>query len=377
VIKRSLFIALVAVLYLISQPIAHAQSADDLARVEQKLSEHKATAAKLEAKEQATGKELETLQEKLVTATDSLQDKEAEQRKLESRLTTFEKEVALREAVLSRSRGRLGSLISALLQLIRRPPALFLMLEQSEDDYVHRSILLRSMLPHLKEETSKLVKEIEGYVELRRQTAAQKRVVTAAQQNLEWQRHGLDQMIKSRQGFLQKTVAEKEAMAQQLDQLTNEAKDLRQLMEKVSNPSWGEAVGKGKPTENLKMKTGLRMPIIGEIIRPYGGKDDFGVASEGVTLEGAPGSLVVAPQSGKVVFVGPFRGYGQIVILQHPKGYHSFLAGFGQIDADMGQMVEAGEPLGRMAGKGKTELYFEWRKGNTPVDPIANGLVKK
>jgi len=59
------------------------------------------------------------------------------------------------------------------------------------------------------------------------------------------------------------------------------------------------------------------------------------------------------------------------LILQHDGGYHSFLAGFGRIDADMGQDVEAGEPLGVLPVKEDTrpELYFEWRHNTEPVDP--------
>lgn len=353
-----------------------AQNQEDLAKVEKQLSQHKASAAELEEKEKKASEELEGLRQKLIEATNELQEKEKEQQELEAKLVSFEKEVALRESVLDVSREKLMSLISAILQLNRRPPVLFLLLEKSEEDHVHRTILLRSMLPHLKDETAKLMKEIDDFETLRGQASAQKKVVTAAQQNLQWQRHNLDQMIQSRQGYLQKTVAEKEAIAKQLEALTGEAKDLRQLMEKVSNPSWGNTV-KGLDTSAIRMRSGLKIPVVGEVVRDFGAKDDFGVASEGVTVRGAPGGLIVAPQSGKVVFVGPFRGYGQIVILQHPKGYHSFLAGFGRIDADMGQVVEAGEPLGALPAQGRPEFYFEWRKGNDPVDPTASGLAKR
>lgn len=376
-IPQKLFYVLVLATFLcLFSQESFAQSAAELAKVEKQLSQQKESAARLEAKEKETGKELEELREKLVDATDSLRSKEEEQKKLEASLTSFEKEVTLREAVLSRSRGRLNDLISALLQLTRRPPALFLMLEDSEDDHVHRTILLRSMLPHLRDETVSLAEEIRNYEELRRKAASQKRMVAAARQNLEWQRHSLDQMIQSRQGLLQKTVVEKEAMTRQLKDLAGEAKDLRQLMEKVSNPSWGNVVGKAPSSQSVRMRSGLKMPVVGDVIRDYGAKDDFGVESDGITIVAAPGSLVVAPQSGKVVFVGPFRGYGQIVILQHPKGYHSFLAGFGRIDADMGQEVEAGEPLGVLVSQGNPELYFEWRKGNDPVSPVQSGLKR-
>lgn len=376
--SRKRFLLVFAVFFcLFAGSGAVAQSTEDLAKVEKKLTQQKESAAQLEEKERKTNEELEGLRGKLIEATDALQDKEKEQQRLESRLNELEKDVLMREAFLGRSREKLMELVSAILRLNRRPPALFLLFEKSEEDHVHRTILLRSMLPRLRDETAKLIKEIDGYEILRNQTAAQKKVVTAAQQNLEWQRHSLDQMIQSRQGMLQKTSAEKAAITKRLEALSGEAKDLRQLMEKVSNPSWGAAMGKGVDTSALRMRSGLKIPVVGEVVRDYGAKDDFGVSSEGVTVRGAPGGLVVAPQSGKVVFAGPFRGYGQIVILQHPKGYHSFLAGFGRIDADMGQAVEAGEPLGALPAQGKPELYFEWRKGDSPVDPTSSGLAKR
>ncbi len=347
------------------------QSAEELALIEKQLAEQKEVAAKLEKKEQATEDEIESLREKLITATSSLQDKQNEQEELETRLSDLEKEVTLREAVLKQARERLATLAGAFLQLNREPPALFLMREKSTSDHIHRTVLLRSLLPRLEEETAKLAGEIENYETLRRQTESQKRLVSAAQQNLQWQKHNLDQMVRSRQGLLKKTSAEKETMARQLESLASEAKDLRQLMERVSQPSWNKTAAKPLPAVRpAALRAGLKMPANGKLLRAFGSKDDFGVVSQGVTILAAAGSPVVAPQSGKVVFAGPFRGYGQIVILQHPGGYHSFLAGFARIDADIGQNVGAGEPLGVLSPQGKPEIYFEWRKGNDPVDPM-------
>lgn len=352
-----------------------AQTAEELARVEKELAAQKLVAQNLEKKEKLTSSELEKLRQQLIKATAELQQKQSEQEELEDRLSALEKETALRAGVLHESQSRLASLTSALLQLSREPPELFILHEESADNHIHRAILLRSLLPRLKEETTIIAKEIENFESLQEQTASQKRLLSAAQQNLEWQRHNLDQLVKTRQGFLQKTVQEKESMATQMETLANEAKDLRQLMERVSNPSWGRAVGKGDTMRAPSLKAGLKKPASGRIIRNYGEKDDFGVTSDGLTILAAAGSPVVAPQSGRVVFSGPFRGYGKIVILQHTGGFHSFLAGFARIDTETGQTVEAGEPLGVLSskGQGKPEIYFEWRKGTEPVDPTVGG----
>jgi len=347
------------------------QTKKEIAQIKKKMSVKKKTAAKLDIKERKTSKELITMRRKLIIATKELQNKQMEQHNLETRLNELENKTSNRGSTLKDSRLRLAKMISSLLQLSRKPSGLLLLHEKSIDNHIHRTILLRSMLPRLKKETAEIMKEIDNFRELQNQTAKQKRFVAAARQNLQWQRHNLDQLVKVRQGLLKRTKAEKRAIARQLKRLANEAKDLKELMRRVSRPSWQKKVG-GKTVDIKKLKSGLKLPIAGKVIRRFGDKDEFGVVSDGLTLVGAYGAPVVAPQSGRVVFKGPFRGYGKIIILQHAGGYHSFLSGFSRIDADMGQKVEAGEPLGILpsTGKKRPHIYFEWRRGAKPINPI-------
>jgi murein hydrolase activator len=71
------------------------------------------------------------------------------------------------------------------------------------------------------------------------------------------------------------------------------------------------------------------------------------------------------------MFAGPFRGYGLILIVEHPNGYHSLIAGLGRIDTAVGQHVLAGEPVGVMGSPtdGNPELYFELRRNGQPINP--------
>ena len=352
---------------------AHAQTAQELAHIENELAAQKAAAQGVENKAKAAAGELDALRKKLIVATETLQGKQGEQDDLENRLEALEKEMAIRSGVLQASQERLAFLTSALVQLSREPPELFVLHEDSPDDHIHRGILLHSLLPRLKEQTTSIAMEIETYQKLQDETTAQKKLLIATRQNLQWQKHNLDEMVKVRQGLLQKTTQEKEAMSRQMDALASEASDLRQLMERVSNPSWAKTVGKDLPAPSLK--AGLRKPVAGKIIKDYGEKDDFGVTSDGVTILAPFGSPVIAPQAGRIVYAGGFRGYGKVVIMQHAGGYHSFLAGFSRLDTEASQTVDAGEPLGILAqkGEGKPEIYFEWRQGTTPVDPTVGG----
>lgn len=116
----------------------------------------------------------------------------------------------------------------------------------------------------------------------------------------------------------------------------------------------------------------LRFPVVGEVVRKFGEKDGSGTPSRGVSLRPIAGARVVAPYDGQVKFSGPFRGYGNMVIIEHTDGYFSVLAGMERIDAVNGDWVLAGEPVGLMPEAAGTvpTLYMELRRHGERLDPL-------
>ena len=78
---------------------------------------------------------------------------------------------------------------------------------------------------------------------------------------------------------------------------------------------------------------------------------------------------VIAPYDGSVVFSGPFKGYGNLIIIEHGKGYVSLLAGLSSTDTQIGQNLLAGEPVGIMPDNNSAKLYMEIRKDQNPINP--------
>ncbi len=125
----------------------------------------------------------------------------------------------------------------------------------------------------------------------------------------------------------------------------------------------------------------LVKPVAGEAIRGFGDEDGFGRRSDGVTFAARGGDLVTAPADGRILYSGPFRTYGQLLILNAGDGYHIVLAGMREIDVDVGQFVLAGEPVAVMGARRlasaapsdlpspEPSLYVEFRKDGKPVDP--------
>jgi septal ring factor EnvC (AmiA/AmiB activator) len=94
----------------------------------------------------------------------------------------------------------------------------------------------------------------------------------------------------------------------------------------------------------------------------------------GVDIAVPRGEPVRAVAPGRVVHAGWFKGYGNLVIVDHGDGFHTLVAHLDSMTAAAGEDVEAGTPLGTAGDSGSLKgpgLYFELREKGRPVDPRA------
>ena len=133
----------------------------------------------------------------------------------------------------------------------------------------------------------------------------------------------------------------------------------------------------------------LPPPVNGPRIKEFGVPDSLGGTEKGLSIATRPTAQVTAPCDAWVVYAGPFRNYGQVLILNAGGGYHVVLAGMDRITVNVGQFVLTGEPIAVMIGapgngsqatatqvtansaasSDKPVLYVEFRKDATPIDP--------
>jgi len=117
------------------------------------------------------------------------------------------------------------------------------------------------------------------------------------------------------------------------------------------------------------------IPVAGRITRPYGAALGIGnLKSDGITFATNQGSPVRAVANGQVAFANWMSGFGQIVILKHEDGYISLYAHNASLTVREGDRVRKGQVLGtagRTGGRAEPGLYFEVRKGETPVNPTS------
>jgi murein hydrolase activator len=148
----------------------------------------------------------------------------------------------------------------------------------------------------------------------------------------------------------------------------------------------------GAPMEDFEGAQGsLRLPAVGTILRPYNEPDAAGVPRPGWVIATAPAALVQTPWPATIRYRGPFLDYGNVMIVEPSRGYLMIFAGMAQVFGEVGDVLQAGDPVGLMGGAeapaqefgaqfvsdavrggaaGRTEsLYLELRRGNETLDP--------
>jgi septal ring factor EnvC (AmiA/AmiB activator) len=112
------------------------------------------------------------------------------------------------------------------------------------------------------------------------------------------------------------------------------------------------------------------LPVAGRLVTGMGEISDAGVHARGLTLSTAPGAEVAAPSAGRVVHAGPFRGYGEIVILDHGGGWTSTVTNLASLSVSVGDRVQPRQALGRAGAGRDPRVTVELRRNGKPF-PIA------
>ncbi|MHB1203640.1 MAG: murein hydrolase activator EnvC family protein, partial [Acidithiobacillus sp.] len=115
-------------------------------------------------------------------------------------------------------------------------------------------------------------------------------------------------------------------------------------------------------------------PVSGPITARFGSpRVTGGLNWQGVTFQAAVGTPVHAVAPGMVLYSGPLRGYGEIVIVQQGRSLLAIYGHLGATGVHVGEKVSQGQEIGSVGSGGELGsdgLYFEMRNGGHPVNPL-------
>lgn len=301
---------------------------------------------------------------------------------------------------LALRRDVLAQVLGALQRMGLNPPPALLVQPEDALSSVRSAILLAAVVPELRDETKVLITDLRELQRLATSIEDERtRLAATVTEQVEEQRR-LSLLVEEKQKLQARSeerLAQEQARAAELAQ---EASSLGELIEALESEIEIMALREAeaqqeesaaiaalrKPLTALStpfsaLKGQVSLPVAGHVLRRFGESDESGGILRGDMVATHSAAIVTAPVDGSVLYAGPFRSYGQLLILNAGEGYHVVLAGMGRIGVSPGQAVLAGEPVGLMGearlasavaltgADAGPELYVEFRKEGQPVDP--------
>jgi septal ring factor EnvC (AmiA/AmiB activator) len=352
-----------------------------LKEVEARIKREREAAAELVKRTAAIRDEIRALREKLVKTAAATQSRESALTRQEGELRVLEAREKAAAADFQKRQQQLAEILAALQRLSLRPPVTLASRSDDANDAVRTALVLRSLVPELERRAERLKQEIEAYARLKEAVRARRGTVADADTALGRERQALVALLDQKQALLKETEEEQGANKARLEALTKEAENLRDLLAKLrqdkAKPEPAPRTAaltepeKGKIRSFAAARGKLVLPAAGTVAPHFGSDERFGEFSRGLMIAARRGAQAVAPYDGQVVFAGPFRGYGRILIIEHRDGYHSLIVGLARIDASVKQWVLAGEPVGIVGEHDSqgAQLYVEIRHNGRPIDP--------
>lgn len=362
--------------------------------------------------------ELAAVSRQMVQKAKQIQNTEDRLSRMERDLDRLQNELQAAEADFIAEDKNLISTLYALQNLALKPTESLFVQPLTPVEIIRSAMLLRETVPFLAEEAAGIRKKLESITQKKAQVERQMDKISTDKQNLEREHRQMKKLIAQKSQMRSKIESQSAKAQQKIKELANQAKDIKELLIKLEKeriarekiekerqekqrrereqleryraeqseqqrdekdeqelhdnlikykPEFIKEIGK----KFVKAKGKISKPARGSIVVSYGEETAKGVTSKGISIQTRKEAQVISPFDGAVIFAGPFRGYGKIIIIDHGGGYMTLLAGLENIDCEVGQMLLAGEPIGQMSDSEETNLYVELRKDSRPIDPTA------
>ena len=362
---------------------------------------------KLKADIAAIGQDRSKLNQQLIDIAAQVRSVETNIGDAEVRLRPLDsREQQIRSSLDSR-RSEIVEVLAALQRAGRRTPPALLVRPEDALQSLRTAMLLGAVVPELRGRAERLAADLGELVTLRKTIATERDALAQDRDRLKDDQVRLAALVDERQRKQSAIEKDMEAEGARAITLSKQADSLQGLIAKMEQDLKSAAKAaatasvqgspvapNGKPNLGA-LKDPARLspaiafasakglfafPVNGAKIRDFGGSDGAGGVQKGISLAARAGAQVTTPCDGWVVYAGPFRSYGQLLILNAGGGYHVLIAGMERISVNIGQFVLTGEPVATMgttsqvasifaANASQPVLYIEFRKDGTPIDP--------
>ncbi len=316
------------------------------------------------------------------------------------KLSTLDAERSRLNDELAASQDTLSELLAALQVLEQNPPPALVVEPHDILQALRGAMMFGAVVPEMRDAANLLANKLERLDSIRKETEAARSDVASQIATLASAYRHLELLQSEKQTAGASASASLESERKLAARLARQSRNLQDLLESLEQAEADrqkalsvEAQRKEAERQRQlarlnkqritlsKAKGRLDYPVLGHILGRFGDDNGLGSRLSGHAIAAQDGTQVRSPVDGRVEFAGPFRSYGQLLIIEAGEGYLIIMAGIDQISAIRGQTITMGEPVGRMGktrvsaavvGKAAASLtpvlYVEFRRNGKPVD---------
>lgn len=337
----------------------------DLKDLKREISLTKKKEREIRGKESSILETLHHLEEELYKREKELKQMEMQLAQTQERLRQTQHHILLLSERMDQTRRELFSRMVALYKMEKIPPEDFLLTSQSYLDLLMLNKYFRVIMHY----DDQLIETYRSQVALK-----EKYQQELLQDQSQWQRNISE--IEKKKGEITQVSLEKRALLKSIQsqkvvyqkvitELEERVKGLQALIEKLEKEKSLLAYKKSK-YEDLRGK--LPPPVQGKVISLFKER-----GQNGIEIKAPMGAEIHAILSGKVLYADWFKGFGNIVIIDH--GDHIFtVSGYcSELIKKPGDMVSQGETIALVGSAGSLKgpcLYFEIRHHGKPQNPM-------
>jgi septal ring factor EnvC (AmiA/AmiB activator) len=360
------------------------------------------TEAALKREIEKIGDDRRKLNQALIDTAAKLRGVEAKVEATQARLVPLDaKERGIRKSLEGR-RAVIGEVLAALQRIGHHAPPALISSPEDALKAVRTAMVFDAVLPEMRHQVETLADDLNALVQVRKKITAERDQLKKEVASLGAERARVRALVDERQkqqAEREKALDAERAHAIELAKKAGNLQDLIAKLEQSLPPATRKAreeairksarqalaalhdPGRLAPAVAFASLRGqIPIPVNGVKLKDFGAPDGVGGVEKGISIATRAGAQVTSPADGWVVYAGPFRSYGQLLILNAGGGYHILLAGMDRISVDLGQFVLTGEPVAVMGngsriaailatGSSQPVLYIEFRRDGQPVDP--------
>ncbi|OHE57050.1 MAG: hypothetical protein A2027_02950 [Thermodesulfovibrio sp. RBG_19FT_COMBO_41_18] len=345
---------------------------EEYKRIQREIDSHKGKLEDVKKRESSVLNDIEKTNRHLNIVEAELRKYRKKLMNTESNISEVEADISLNKSSIERRREWIKRKLRAVQKYGRTTDIVMLFLSADDISQLMRSGKSLQYIAAYEHRVLNTYKEnLEGLQDKNRQLMMLKTELIKNKEKIRAEEASLAEKKKEKEILLASVKKEESSYTKMLKELKDASKRLLEVIRETEKADTFSAEGLSK------LKGKLPWPVEGKVAIPYGTQKDpqfnTPIFRSGAYIRAGADTLAKAVYNGKVVFAEWFKGYGQLVIINHGDGYHTLYGSLSEIFTKVGDIIKVKQIVGRVGNSGILNapgLYFELRYKGKPLDPL-------